>query len=302
VINSTTTSKSSFVRGILGSGALLLALGAGSAAAQSDAQAAIRAMDPSKRITLAVNEGGAAHAAYTETQLRFEEFTHLVQKAMGKPVLIVSARNRDRLQENLKKGAYPLLLARPNDVPAQAVRDWGYQVIAVAKEPSQCWLVVPKDSTIKTIGDIKGKTIVTPDQYSNMWRVANAMLRDAGIDMSREAVKSMRDQQAIAWSLQNGFYQVGVINSVSGVAKTWEKNGGRVVAKSRDLPNMPFIASPDITPEQLARLRTAVVGLDKTDEGRVILKKIGLTGFQETPAKTMLDFLAWIGDLNIKPE
>jgi hypothetical protein len=147
VINSTTTSKSSFVRGILGSGALLLALGAGSAAAQSDAQAAIRAMDPSKRITLAVNEGGAANADYTETQLRFEEFTHLVQKAMGKPVLIVSARNRDRLQENLKKGAYPLLLARPNDVPAQAVRDWGYQVIAVAKEPSQCWLVVPKDST-----------------------------------------------------------------------------------------------------------------------------------------------------------
>lgn len=254
------------------------------------------------RLTFAVNEGGAANADYTETQFRFEEFTQLVRKTLGREVMLVSARNRDRLNENLKSGAYPLLLARPNDVPAQAVRDYGYQVIAVAKEPSQAWLVVMKNSKIKTIADIKGKSIVTPDQYSNMWRVANAMLRDAGIDMSKEAVKSMRDQQAIAWSLENGFYQVGVINSVSGVAKTWEKSGNRVVAKSPDLPNMPFIASPEITPEQVAKLRAAVVALDKTDEGRVILKKVGLTGFQETPAKTLLDFLAWIGDLNIKPE
>jgi phosphonate transport system substrate-binding protein len=283
---------------------VLIAVGAGAnATAQSPAKKAAPAASPGEvRITLAVNEGGAANADYLETLHRYEEFSQLVSKTLNVHVAVVAVRNRDRLQENLKKQAYHLLLARPNDVPAQAVRDWGYQVIATSKEPSQCWLVVPKNSKLKTIADVKGATIVTPDKYSNMWRVANAMLRDSKIDMSKEQVKSMRDQAAIAWSLESGFFDVGVINSVSGVARNWEKNGGRVIAKSRDLPNMPFIASPAMSSEQVARLRAAVLSLESSDQGRAMLKKMGMNGFQDTPAKVLLDFLAWIGDLDIKQQ
>jgi hypothetical protein len=50
----------------------------------------------------------------------------------------------------------------------------------------------------------------------------------------------------------------------------------------------------------VAKLRTAVVNLDQSEQGRAILKKIGLTGFQETQNKALLDFLAWIGDLEVK--
>jgi ABC-type phosphate/phosphonate transport system substrate-binding protein len=218
---------------------------------------------------------------------------------MRRQVIIVAVRDRNKLKSALKKNDYALLLARPNDVPAEAIRDFGYQAIAMAKEPSQTLLIVPKNSTLKNIADIKGKTIVTPDQYSNMWRVANAMLRDNNVIMANEKVKSMRDQAAIGWSMENAFYDVGVINSISGVAKSWEKNGGRVLARSRELPNMPFIASPEVTPEQVEKLRAAVVALDTTDTGKAVLKKIGLTGFQPANARVFLDFLAWIGDLEV---
>jgi ABC-type phosphate/phosphonate transport system substrate-binding protein len=282
--------------------ALALAAGGDAMAQKADAAAGrnAKAGGSEPRLNLAINEGGAANADYSETLFRFQEFAELVEKTLNMKIAVVGARDRNRLKENLKARAYQLLLARPNDVPAEAVRDFGYQVIATAKEPSQTWFVVMHDSPLRTIADVKGRTIVTPDQYSNMWRVASAMLRDNKIDMSREQVKSMRDQAAIGWSLQSGFFDVGVLNSISGVARTWEKNGGRVIAKSRDLPNMPFIASPDVTSAQVAKLRAAVVNLDQTEPGRAILKKIGLTGFQETPNKVLLDFLAWIGDLEVK--
>jgi ABC-type phosphate/phosphonate transport system substrate-binding protein len=282
--------------------ALALAAGGGAMAQKADAAAGrnARAGGSEPRLNLAINEGGAANADYSETIFRFQEFAELVEKTLNMKIAVVGARDRNRLKENLKARAYQLLLARPNDVPAEAVRDFGYQVIATAKEPSQTWFVVTQDSPVRTINDVKGRTIVTPDQYSNMWRVASAMLRDNKIDMSREQVKSMRDQAAIGWSLQSGFFEVGVLNSISGVARTWEKNGGRVIAKSRDLPNMPFIASPEVTSAQVAKLRAAVVNLDQTEQGRAILKKIGLTGFQETQNKALLDFLAWIGDLEVK--
>jgi phosphonate transport system substrate-binding protein len=277
---------------------LLLAIGAwgGSALAQ---KAATKAAEPQSRMILAINEGGAANADATETLFKYQEFAELVEKIMRRQVIIVAVRDRNKLKASLKKHEYPLLLARPNDVPAEAIRDFGYQPIAMAKEPSQTLFIVQKTSPLKSIADLKGKSIVTPDQYSNMWRVANAMLRDSNIIMANEQVKAMRDQAAIGWSMENGFYDVGVINSASGVARTWEKNGGRVLARSRELPNMPFIASPEVTEEQVAKLRVAVIALDTSDSGKAVLKKIGLTGFQAASPKVFLDFLAWIGDLEV---
>jgi ABC-type phosphate/phosphonate transport system substrate-binding protein len=130
-----------------------------------------------------------------------------------------------------------------------------------------------------------------------MWRAANAMLRDNKIDMGKESVRSMRDQAAIGWSMENEFFDVAVVNSVSGVGRSWEKNGHRVIARSRELPNMPMIASPQINETQFAALRSAMVALSASEDGRAILKKVGLSGFQETSPQVFLDFLKWIGDL-----
>ena len=92
-----------------------------------------------------------------------------------------------------------------------------------------------------------------------------------------------------------------MVNSVSGVGRSWEKNGGRVIARSRDQINMPMIASPKVSPAQVERLRAAIIALDSTEGGQAILKKIGMPGgFKETPRQAFIDFLAWLGDLDIK--
>jgi phosphonate transport system substrate-binding protein len=256
-----------------------------------------KASNQSPRILMAINEGGAANADASETFLRYEEFGRIIEKTLGSAVTLVAVRDRSALKDALKRQTYVLLFARPNDVPAEAIRDFGYQAVTVAKEPSRTFFIVKNDSPLKSITDVRGKSIVTPDQYSNMWRVANAMLRDAKITMANEKVRAMRDQAAIGWSMENGFFDVGVINSVSGVGKNWEKNGGRVIARSPDLPNMPLIASPAVSAGQIAKIRAALLPLDSSDAGRVMLKKIGLTGFREATDKEFLDFLKWIGDL-----
>jgi len=277
--------------------ALFLAAAASGASAFAQTSPA-KAAPPPSRILLAINEGGAANADAAETLFKYQEIAELVEKALRAQVIVVAVRDPKKLRNALKNHEYPLLLARPNDVPAEAIRDFGYQAIAMAKEPSHTLFIVPKNSPLKTIAEVKGKTIVTPDQYSNMWRVANAMLRDSNIIMANEQVKAMRDQAAIGWSMENAFYDVGVVNSISGIGRSWEKNGGKVIAKSRELPNMPFIASPQITEEQIVRVRAAIVALDSTDSGKAVLKKIGVpTGFQPASSRIFLDFLAWIGDL-----
>ena len=275
---------------------LVLAIGAIPAALAQKQPAA-----PPATFVFAVNEGGAANADAAEIVFKYQELAEVVGKALGGKASVVNARGRDRLKENLKNHAYAVLLARPNDVPAEAVRDYGYQPVVSAKEPYQTLFIVVKNSPIKTIADVKGKQILTPDQYSNMWRAANAMLRDNKIDMSKESVRAMRDQAAIGWSIESGFFDVGVVNSTSGVGRSWEKNGGRVIARSRDQINMPMIASPKLSAAQVQRLRAAMIALDSSAAGQDILKKIGMpVGYKETPRQEFIDFLAWLGDLDIK--
>jgi phosphonate transport system substrate-binding protein len=286
------------IRSVLGALHVALLIAAVAACGGVFAQKATpRAPEPQSRIVLAINEGGAANADATETLFRYQEFADVVEKALRTQIVIVAVRDRNKLLAALKKHEYPLLLARPADVPAQAIRDFGYQPVVSAKEPFRALFIVPKDSVLKTINDVKGKTIVTPDQYSNIWRVANAMLRDAKINMASEQVKAMRDQAAIGWSMENKFFDVAVINSISGVGRSWEKNGGRVIARSHELPNLPMIASPQFSDEQVMKMRAVLVALESSESGRTTLKKIGLTGFQYTSPKVFVDFLDWLGEL-----
>ena len=147
---------------------------------------------------------------------------------------------------------------------------------------------------------VTSNSILTPDRYSSIWRVANAMLRDNKISMGNEKVRTMHDDAAIGWSLESGFFDVGVVNSISGVGRTWEKNGGRVIARSPDLPNMPLIASRELSAAQVAKLRAALLALNSNKNGQAVLKRIGLTGFKETSPQEFLDFLRWLGDLEVK--
>lgn len=253
-------------------------------------------------LILAVNEGAAGNVDATEIALRYEGFKETIQKTLGVPVSLVAVRDAKVLRSSVQSGSYSLVLSRPVDVLAEAIRDFGYRPVVVAKETGHAFFIVPKDSPIRTIMQVEGKRIVTPDRYSYMWRIAAAMLRDNQIAIAKQNVRSMRDQAAIGWSMENGFFDVGVVASFSAVGRTWEKKGGRVIARSRDLVTVPLVASPKISVAQIANLRAALIKLDSSEQGVAILKQVGVSGFRESSPGPFLDLLAWLGDLEVSKE
>src|SRR6266513_1622417 len=272
---------------------LVLAVNANAFAQKQAAKGAER----QARVVFGISEGASGNLTATDIVFRYEELKPVVEKALGAPVILVAVRNAKELRNGVATGAYTLVMARPADALAEAVRDHRYQAVVAAKEPAYALFLVNKDSPLKTIADIKGKKIVTPDRYAYMWRVANAMMRDNRISMQEEQVRSMGDQAAIGWSLEERFFDVGVVSSTSGVGRTWEKNGGRVLARSREVPNTPIIASPKISAAQVQKLRAALVALESTEGGAALLKRIGINGFREASSQTFLDLLKWLGDL-----
>ena len=267
------------------------------ASAFAQKKQATKAVERQGRVVLAINEGAAGSLTATDITFRYEQFKPVVENALGAAVVVVAVRSTKELRSALATGAYTLVMSRPADVLAEAIRDHGYQAVVAAKEPAYALFIVNKNSPLKTLADIKGKSIVTPDRHAYMWRIANAMLRDNSLSLEKEKVRNMGDQAAIGWSLEESFFDVGVVSSISGVGRNWEKKGGRVLARSREVPNTPIIASPKISAAQIQRLRATLVALESTESGAAVLKKIGVSGFKETSSQTFLDLLRWLGDL-----
>ena len=251
-----------------------------------------------RRLVLAINEGAAGNLTATDILFRYESFKPVVEKALGSPITLLAVRDTKELRRSLATGSFALVMSRPADVLAEAVRDYNYQAVVSSTEPAHAIFIVRKDSPIRTLADIKGKNIVTPDRNAYMWRIANAMMRDSKISMAKEQVRTMSDQAAIGWSMESGFFDVGVVASFSSVGRTWEKSGGRVIARSRELPNTPMIASPKVSAAQIQRLRVALISLDSTPGGASILKSIGIASFKEASSQTFVDLITWLGDLD----
>jgi phosphonate transport system substrate-binding protein len=249
------------------------------------------------RLIFAINEGAAGNMTATDILFRYESFKPVVEKALGQQIVLFAVRDAKELRRSLSTGAYALVMSRPADTLAEAVKDYGYQAVVSSTEPAHAIFIVKKDSPLKAIADIKGKRIVTPDRYAYMWRIAAAMMRDNKISMADEQVRSMSDQAAIGWSMESGFFDVGVVASYSGVGRTWEKNGGRVIARSTELPNTPMIASQRISVAQVQKLRAALVSLPSAPNGPSVLKAIGVPGFKEMQSQALVDLITWLGDI-----
>jgi phosphonate transport system substrate-binding protein len=277
---------------------LSLALTVSASAFAQKKAAKEKVAEPQSRLTFAISEGASGNLTATDILFRYEEFNKtVVEKALGSNVTLIAVRDIKTLRDGVATGAYALVMSRPADVLAEAIRDHGYRAVVASKEPAHALFIVNKNSPLKNLADIKGKSIVTPDRHAYMWRIANAMMRDNKIFMANERVRSMNDQAAIGWSMESGFFDVGVVASFSGVGRTWEKKGGRVLARSPEVPNTPLIASPKVSEARLQKLRATLVSLEKTEAGMAILQKIGVAGFKETPAQTFIDLTKWLGEL-----
>ena len=275
----------------------LAALGLGPAAAQAGPAAA--AAVPAG-LLFAVSEGtSGGGSAVTDEQMaaKYRPLTEVMQQALGQPVRVKYVRDFRALEEGMKSGAFDLVLARPSDYPARGVRDHGYRAVTTTRPDGHCLLVVPKDSPYQSIADVKDlghKRLILPEAIAYMTTFCTAELRDRGLPVDPTKTHYVREQAAIPFALNHKLAQIGGIASYSGAARRLDKDGLRVLHKSRPQPYLPLIAGKRFSPDQIARLRDEVVGLSQTEQGAKDLAALGITRFDPNPQPRLLALLDWL--------
>jgi phosphonate transport system substrate-binding protein len=244
--------------------------------------------------TLAVSEGTSGGIDAAEALAKYEPLARLIEKATGHKVVVVLAREFHRLEASMKSGAYDLVMARPSDFPARGVRDYGYRLISTMNPDGACYIIVKKDSPLKKVQDLKGKKLLFPEKVAYMSKFCRADLRDHGIILEAEKVTYMREQDAVAWAMQNGLADAGGLASYSKPGKNWEKDGGRLLHQSIPQPYFPLIASKNVPSEDITKIQDALKQAEQTADGAKLLALMGVKGFNIGGEKRLLDLLKWL--------
>jgi ABC-type phosphate/phosphonate transport system substrate-binding protein len=248
------------------------------------------------QLVFAVTEGVTYQATPKEIREKFEPIADVLAKALRREVRIVLVPAYDDARAGMAKQEYDLVFMHPAHVALAEVKAGRYRTIAwtVGYTEYTVSLLVKPESTLKSLADVKGRTLVTPDPDSITAWMVRAMLRGEKLGDKDLRVRTTRYQDAVPFYLDYDFADVGA-TAANAVVKAWTGKGGKVIGKSRPVPIKQLVASTKLSAEEIDRIRETLVALSNTEPGRKALAASGYKGFQLPVAETEATAIAWLG-------
>jgi len=215
---------------------------------------------------------------------RLKPLTQYLSKELGRPVSLKLSPNMGAAINEVADKKVTLAYLTP--VAYLKAHKKGNAKIVVktvtkGKASFQLMIVVKKDSPIKTVADLKGKTFAFGDKRALLQRAA---VVGAGIKMEDfSEYKFIGHYDNIARAVSNGDFDAGILKDTK--AFKWEEKGLRILAASPDLPPYNIAANGDVSDELLAQLKKAFLKLDpKNPDHLKVIKAVAkkYTGFAAT--------------------
>jgi ABC-type phosphate/phosphonate transport system substrate-binding protein len=255
-------------------------------------------------LTFAVTEGVTYQATPKEIRDKFTPLAELVAKAAGRRVRVVIVPSYVDVREGLAKQEYDVAFIHPAHVSMAEVKAGRYKAVAWTTGFTEYTVsvMVPGATPVKAVGDLRGRTLVTPDPDSITAVMVRAMFRAEKLTATAEREPSpstvriitTRYQDAVPFYIDNGFAQAGA-SAANAVVKAWTDKGGKVLVKSRPVPIKQIIVSTKMSPDDQSRVRDALLTMRDVKGGREALDAVGYKGFVAPNVEQETATIAWLG-------
>jgi len=265
---------------------------------------ATTAVAQEKDLVFAITEGVTYEATPKDVRDRFALIAEIIGRMTGRRVTIVVVPSYDDARAGLLKQEYDIAFVHPAHVAMAEIKAGRYRAVAWTSGFTEYTvsLMMNAGEPLKSLDDLKGRTIVTPDPDSITAAMVRAMFRaeklplTTGKESTPGAVRviTTRYQEAVPFYVENNFAQVGA-SAANSVVKAWTDKGGQVLARSRPVPIKQFIASSKMPTDEQARIRETLLNLRDSRVGREALAIVGYKGFVAPNPELESATIAWLG-------
>ena len=255
-------------------------------------------------LVFAVTEGVTYQATPKEIRDKFAPIAQVIATATGRRVRTVLVPAYNDLRAGLLTQEFDVAFVHPAHVSMAEIKAGRYKAIAWTTgytEYTASMLMTP-GQPYKSIADLKGRTVVTPDPDSITAWMVRAMFRTEKVETTNARdptpttvrIITTRYQDAVPFYLENNFAQVAV-TAANSVVKGWTDKGGKVLLKSRPVPIKQFIVSTAMPAAEQQRIRDALIGLREAKGGPAALETVGYKGFIPPNHDVESAVIAWLG-------
>ncbi|MDT8282580.1 MAG: phosphate/phosphite/phosphonate ABC transporter substrate-binding protein [Gammaproteobacteria bacterium] len=179
---------------------------------------------------------------------------------------------------------YDILFTAPHFYP-KAHSKAGYRLIAGVDSPGmRAVIVVPQQSKIHSIDDLRGKRLATVPPTGLATLLVRKYLSDAGIDPDADiTLVSTPTHNA---SLLSSYHAVtdasALMQPPFEAASVQVRNNMRIIARTQRTPHIPISVNPRISESCAAEISELLLRMRATAEGREVLRHNNFSGFKIT--------------------
>lgn len=185
------------------------------------------------------------------------------------------------------KQRYDILFTAPH-LYSQAHNKADYRLIAGVDSPGM-WavIVVPRQSKIQSINDLRGKRLATAHPTSLATLLVRKHLTGAGIDPDRDLkIISTPSNDASLLSSFHGVTDASALMQPPYAATDAQiKDNMRIIAKTASTPHIPISVSPRISASCADQISRLLLQMATTNEGKAALQHNNFSGFKKVQAQ-----------------
>lgn len=225
-------------------------------------------------------------------QITVRDFTPLatlLSHDLGRPVHIETDKDFDSFMRRVYAKEFDIVhLNQLQYLHAHAVA--GYRVIAKICDNHACTIraiiVTRRDSTLRKVRDLKGKTIAFGDPGAMVSHIlTKSLLLESALEPRQYHAIFTKNPPNALLAVYNGEADAaGVSLAVlqrPEIRRRIDIRQLRILAESRPIPHLPVAVRGDMDPKLAQRIQKILTGLSRRPEGREVLAKLGIERFEK---------------------
>lgn len=195
-------------------------------------------------------------------------------------VLFRTNSNYKSFMNNLDKEMYDIVFVQPFDYVAIADK-YGYRPLVTRNKPLPAIFVVNPKGKIKSIEDLRGKTIALPPSVAAISYLIKNHLNENGIDPNTDVtIKHFKSHGSCMRNVLIGAADAcGTAPPALRFFQSKMNTKLRVIAKTESIPNSIFALHPRVSKDVEAKLKQQIASWPSTNDGKKLLKGVKVEMF-----------------------
>ena len=202
---------------------------------------------------------------------RYQPLQAYLEQKLQRPVLLVTAPDFRTFAERTQRGEYRYAITAPH-FARLAQKAAGYRPMLMAKAKLVAIAVVDKNSPLRNLAELRGKTVAVPDPLAFVSMLGAQLLRASGLVPGKDvALRPALSHNSAVLSVLRGESAAAFTTAALLMKQMPEeiKGGVRVLAATEGFPNTTYLAHPKAPAEEVAQMTATLLEFaEETPQGR----------------------------------